>query len=59
MTDAELAAFIDDQLRTEAGRRELRAFLRDTVDVMLDQHAVQAIAAAMKYAGLPEGATNR
>jgi hypothetical protein len=39
--DAELSTFIADQLRTTAGRRQLRAFLRDTVDVMVDQHAVQ------------------
>lgn len=50
--DAELATFVCDQLRTELGRRELRAFLRDVVDLMLDQHDVQVIARALKYSGV-------
>ena len=50
--DAELATFVHDKLQTESGRRQLRDYLRDTVDVMVDHHAIGAIAAALKYAGL-------
>lgn len=57
--DAELATFVFDKLQTEIGRRELRVFLRDIADQMIDQHAVQAIAAAIAFVGVPEGAYDR
>jgi hypothetical protein len=52
--DAELITFIADKLKNEFGRRQLRAFLHDTVALMMEHHDVQAIANCLKYDGLAD-----
>jgi hypothetical protein len=48
--ETELTTFVIDKLKSERGRRELVAFLRDTAELMVDCHDIDAIAVNLRYA---------